>query len=66
LRRQQFERAQKRLGMTRGDFSRRLKNQMPLRKKCDMADIIIDNSRGLRQTQAQVDAIIDRLQKRKS
>ena len=63
---QQFERARKRLGLTQADFNRRLKNQMPLKKKCDMADIIIDNSRGLRQTQAQVDAIINRLQKRKS
>lgn len=61
MRRQQFERAQKRLGITRSDVSRRLKNQMPLKKKCDMADIIIDNSRGLMQTRKQVDAIIHRL-----
>lgn len=58
---QQFQRAQKRLGITRNGFNRRLKNQMPLKKKCDMADIIIDNSRGLMQTRKQVDAIIDRL-----
>ncbi len=64
-RRQQFERAQKRLGITRSDVSRRLRNQMPLKKKCDMADIIIDNSRGLMQTRKQVDAIINRLKKRK-
>ena len=62
---QQLQRAQKRLGLTQSDFRRRLKNQMPLKKKCDMADIIIDNSQGLMQTQKQVDAIIDRLKKRK-
>jgi dephospho-CoA kinase len=63
---QQIGRAQKRWGITRSDFSRRLKNQMPLKKKCDMADIIIDNSRGLMQTRKQVDAIINRLEKRTS
>ena len=56
---QQIERAQKRLGITRNDVLRRLKNQMPLKEKCDMADMIIDNSRGLKHTQAQVDAIIN-------
>ena len=65
-RRQQIERAQKRLGITRSDFMRRLKNQMPLKEKCDMADIIIDNSHDLMQTQKQVDAIINRLEKRKN
>jgi dephospho-CoA kinase len=63
---QQFERAQKRLGLNRSDFNRRLKNQMPLKEKCDMADIVIDNSHGLKQTEAQVDEIINRLERRKS
>ena len=61
---QQIERAQKRLKITRSDVMRRLKNQMPLKEKCDMADIIIDNSHDLAQTRAQVDAIINRLEKR--
>ena len=65
-RRQQIERAQKRLGIAQADVKRRLKNQMPLKEKCDMADIIIDNSHGLTQTQAQVDEIINRLEKRKN
>ena len=65
-RRQQIERAQKRLGMTRSDVMRRLKNQMPLKGKCDMADIIIDNSRDLAETQAQVDAIINTLRRRRN
>ena len=63
---QQITRAQKRLGITRSDFMRRLVNQMPLKVKCDMADIIIDNSRDLKQTQSQVDAIMNRLRIRKS
>jgi dephospho-CoA kinase len=62
---QQIKRAQKRLGITRADVLRRLRNQMPLKEKCGLADIIIDNSHGLRQTQSQVDEIIHRLLKRK-
>jgi dephospho-CoA kinase len=62
---QQFERAQKRLGITQSDFTRRLRNQMPLKEKCGLADIIIDNSHDLMQTRKQVDAIINRLKKRK-
>ena len=62
---QQIERAQKRLGMTRSDAIRRLKNQMPLKKKCDMADIIIDNSHDLGKTRKQVDAIINTLRRRR-
>lgn len=63
-RQQQFERICERSGMTRTDFKRRLENQMPLKNKCDMADMIIDNSHDLMQTQKQVDAIIHRLQQR--
>ena len=63
---QQIKRAQKRLGITRNDVVRRLKNQMTLKEKCGMADIIIDNSHGLMQTRKQVDAIINRLKKRQS
>jgi dephospho-CoA kinase len=62
---QQFERAQKRFGITQNDFTRRLRNQMPLKEKCGLADMIIDNSHDLMQTRIQVDAIIDRLKKRK-
>jgi len=63
---QQIARAQKRLGITRAEVMRRLANQMPLKEKCGMADIIIDNSYQLNQTRKQVDAIINRLIKRKS
>lgn len=64
-RQQQFERVRRRLGLSRSDFNRRLKNQMPVKEKCARADIIIDNSHGLSQTRKQVDAIINRLRKRK-
>ena len=63
---QQIQRAQKRLGLTRSDVLRRLKNQMPLKQKCDMADMIIDNSHGLKETRKQVDEIIHRLKKREN
>jgi dephospho-CoA kinase len=63
---QQIQRAQKRLGITHSDVMRRLKNQMPLKEKCDRADIIIDNSQGLLQTRKQVDAIINRLEQRRN
>jgi len=65
-RRQQIERAQKRLRITRSDVLRRLANQMPLKEKCDMADIIIDNSRDLIDTQNQVDEIIKTLRRRRN
>ena len=64
-RRQQIERARKRLGLTQLQVMRRLKNQMPMKEKCAMADIIIDNRHDLKETRQQVDAIIDRLRKRK-
>lgn len=63
---QQIRRARERSNLTYSDVTRRLKNQMPLKAKCDMADIIIDNSHDLKQTLNQVDAIINRLEKRKS
>jgi len=63
---QQLRRARERSNLIYSDVMRRLANQMPLREKCGMADIIIDNSRGLMQTRKQVDAIINRLKKRKS
>ena len=61
---QQLRRAREHSNLTYSDVMRRLKNQMPLKEKCDMADMIIDNSHDLRQTRAQVDAIINRLRKR--
>ena len=63
---QQIRRARKRLNLTYSDVIRRLANQMPLKEKCDMADIIIDNSRDLIETQKQVDTIINMLRRRRN
>ena len=62
---QQFLRVHKRSKTIYSDITRRLKNQMPLKEKCDMADIIIDNSHDLRQTRTQVDVIINSLLRRR-
>ena len=62
---QQFSRVHKRSKTTYSAITRRLKNQMPLKEKCDMADIVIDNSHDLRQTRTQVDAIINSLLRRR-
>ena len=62
---QQFSRIHKRSKMTYSDFTRRLKNQMSLKQKCDMADIIIDNSHDLKRTLNQVDAIINVILRRR-
>jgi dephospho-CoA kinase len=65
-RRQQIERAQKRLGLTQSDIVHRLANQMSLKEKCDMADMVIDNSHDLAKTRKQVDMIINTLRRRQS
>ncbi len=64
LREQQTARVQARLGLTSAQISQRLKLQIPLREKCSMADIIIDNSGTKDQTRQQVNAIFHRLQQR--
>ena len=60
----QIKRAAQRLGLSKAEISRRLSNQMPIKAKCALADIIIDNRHSLQQTRKQVDAIIDRLLRR--
>ncbi len=62
---QQIKRAQGRLGLSKEDVGRRLRHQMPLTQKCALADILIDNSQTLAHTRKQVDAIIDRLSRRR-
>jgi len=58
-------RAQKRLGLTKAEVNQRLRMQYPLKQKCQMADIIIDNSGTINQTRSQVNAIFYRLKQRK-
>ena len=61
---QQIQRTQKRMGLNKRDILDRLKHQMPLKDKCFLADFIIDNSKTLKETRAQVGAVINKLNKR--
>ena len=62
---QQIQRIHKRMGLSKAHILNRLKSQMSQNDKCRLADIIIDNSGSLNNTRAQVNAVIDRLQRRK-
>ncbi len=57
----QIARAIKLLGITKAEAARRIKAQMPLRKKIRLADIIIDNNKTFKQTQKQVKQIWEKL-----
>ncbi len=61
----QIQRIEKRMGISKGEILRRLKNQMPQKEKRSLADIIINNNGSLANTRVQVDAIINRLLQRK-
>jgi dephospho-CoA kinase len=50
----QVKRAMKRLGLDRVSVLKRIRFQMPLKKKIKMADFIIDNESGMSQTRKQV------------
>ncbi len=63
-RKQQFDRIQKHLKLSKADITRRLKCQMAIKDKRAMADMIVDNRHSLKETRRQVDAIIHRLLKR--
>ncbi|MDP2654820.1 MAG: dephospho-CoA kinase [Candidatus Omnitrophota bacterium] len=58
---QQVDRTKKRLGMSRADVLRRMSEQMPLRRKAAMADIVIRNGRSLVETQRQVQRVWDKI-----
>lgn len=62
---QQIERLHKRR-IPIAEVLRRLKFQMPLKDKCRLADVVIDNSGTLQNTRRQVGALIHRLSQRKS
>ncbi len=65
-RQQQIKRAKGRQGLSEKQVGQRLRHQMPLAQKCALADILIDNSQTKAHTRKQVDAIIDRLLRRKA
>ena len=52
--RRQIERCQEKFCLTEKEISRRIKSQIPLKKKMKMADLVIDNSRTRSQTREQV------------
>ena len=47
--------------MTQPEALRRLRSQMPIRQKINMADIVIDNRMSLKETQKQTHMIVQRL-----
>ena len=52
--RRQVERCQKKFCMRRPEILRRIKSQMPLKRKMEMADLVIENSRTRSRTRKQV------------
>lgn len=61
----QLKRSTKGLGISKAEALRRMKAQMPLRKKIRLADIIIDNNATTTETQKQVKAIWQKLLQKK-
>ena len=57
----QIERLMKRNGLTRREAEIRLEAQLPLDEKRQWADVVIDNSRSLAETEQQVEAAWQRL-----
>jgi dephospho-CoA kinase len=53
----QIRRCMKKFGMKRSDVVRRIKNQIPINKKLDMADFVVDNGGERSQTRKQVKMI---------
>lgn len=55
----QLERLMKRDGLTEEEALQRIQNQMPIEKKKRLADIVIDNSGTIEETEKQVEAFLD-------
>lgn len=53
----QIARCRKRSGMTKEETLARIKDQMPLRKKVEMADYVISNDRALKETKRKVQTV---------
>ena len=58
---QQIQRAMRRLKISKTEALARIKSQMPLHKKIQQADIIVDNSQNLNKTKKQVNDIWQKL-----
>ena len=64
-RRTQVERARKNLRLSRNQIIKRIKMQMPLRKKTALADFVINNNGALKDTEKQARKIWEELARRK-
>ncbi|MCM8766046.1 MAG: dephospho-CoA kinase [Candidatus Omnitrophica bacterium] len=64
-RRDAYQRAKIKLGISREDFRRRIRFQFPFSKKLPYADFVIDNSKTLRITERQVDEIWKKIIKKR-
>lgn len=60
----QEERLIKERAMSRAEIARRLKAQLPIQQKINMADIVIDNRSSLNNTQQQTNMIVQKLMDR--
>ena len=60
----QFKRLSERDGLSRADAEKRTASQLPLDKKVKMADFVIDNSKGIEETQRQTIDIFNKLRDR--
>lgn len=63
-RRKQFERAGKKLSISKYQIIKRIRIQMPLKKKIALADFVIDNNGSLEATERQVKKIWEELVRR--
>jgi len=63
-RKTQIERITKRMGLSKKDILRRIRFQMPLKRKIAMADFVIDNDGSLQDTKRQIDSIWEKLFKK--
>ncbi len=61
----QWQRAKRHLHLTHAEFKQRVALQMPMREKIKRADIVVDNSKGIVDTDKQVEVIYRRLIQRK-
>ena len=57
----QAKRLMERDGLSRTDAEKRIASQMPLNKKVEMADFVIDNSKGIEGTRRQTIDIFNKL-----
>ena len=58
---EQIKRIQKKADLTKAEILRRIKMQMPMKKKIKKANCVIDNTKTLKQTKKQVEALCQKV-----